>query len=75
MRTRAATLLPTWLVQEKKPTTQQLFGWLSSRFDLPLRVEAFLLFPWRFFTTQLRKLRGLLLGRRGTDPPPALETS
>jgi len=68
----------SWSRQEKKPTTQQLFGWLSPRFDMPVRVGALLLFPWRFFTTQLRKFRALLLsilGGRGADPPPALETS
>jgi|SouAtlMetagenome_1021521.scaffolds.fasta_scaffold185063_1 hypothetical protein len=47
---------------------------------MPVRVGALLLFPWRFFTTQLRKFRGLLLsllGGRGADPDPplALETS
>jgi sulfoquinovosyltransferase len=65
---------------EKKPTTRQLLGWLSPRFDMPVRLGALLLFPWRFFTTQLRKFRGMLLsllGGRGADPDPplALETS
>ena len=65
---------------EKKPTTRQLLGWLSPRFDMPVRLGALLLFPWRLFTTQLRKLFGLIRslfrGRGGdSDPPLAAETS
>lgn len=65
---------------EKKPTTRQLLGWLSPRFDMPVRLGALLLFPWRLFTTQLRKLFGLirsLFRGRGadSDPPLAAETS
>ena len=67
-----------WPRQEKKPTTRQLLGWLSPRFDMPVRLGALLLFPWRLFTTQLRKLFGLIRSLfRGADPdsPLAPETS
>ena len=69
-----------WPRQEKKPTTRQLLGWLSPRFDMPVRLGALLLFPWRLFTTQLRKLFGLIRSLfRGPsadpDPPLAAETS
>ena len=47
---------------------------------MPVRLGALLLFPWRLFTTQLRKLFGLirsLFRGRGADPDPPLapETS
>ena len=41
---------------------------------MPVRLGALLLFPWRLFTTQLRKLFGLIrsLFRGGADPDPPL---
>jgi len=60
---------------EKKPTTRQLLGWLSSRSTAPLRLVTILLFPWRFFTALMRKVRKAVLSLGGggkTDPPPAL---
>ena len=32
---------------ERKPTTRQLFGWLSARSPASLRLVTILLWPWR----------------------------
>jgi len=64
---------------EKKPTTRQLFGWLSSKSVASLRLTTVLLFPWRFLSALLRKLaralrepldnlRDSVLGDRGSAP-------
>jgi len=58
---------------EKKPTTQQLFGWLSSRSTASLRLATILLFPWRFFTSLTRKIRRAVLGNDPTDAPAATD--
>ena len=69
---------------EKKPTTRQLFGWLSSKSVASLRLTTVLLFPWRFLSAILRKvartlrepldgLRDSVLGDGGSEPPPALD--
>jgi len=60
---------------EKKPTTRQLFGWLSARSTAPLRLVTVLLIPWRFLTALMRKMRKaavLSIGGGDPDPPPAL---
>jgi len=46
---------------ERKPTTRQLFGWLSARSPASLRLVTILLWPWRFLTAVMRKLRIALL--------------
>jgi len=69
---------------EKKPTTRQLFGWLSSKSVASLRLTTVLLFPWRFLSAILRKVaqtvRQPLDGLRDSvlgdgEPPPALDSA
>jgi len=45
---------------EKKPTTQQPFGWLSRESTASLRVVAICLLPWRVISVLLRKISQLV---------------